>query len=142
SEHAIDSYQINWHRLGHYILCTWICLIFTQSIGQLVGVAIMEPYEIAMLLSTILFAFVIMLDDFFFKTEELKRQFFVHASNIVQMKYVTRYLIYIFYGLDRCDPDREFSWVMAKNYSDSNQIWHYITRLLTSSLVIRIITLV
>lgn len=142
SEHAIDDYALNWSRMGHYLLCTFIALLLTQSFGQLVGVAILEPFEIAIMLSTTLFTFVMMLDDFFFKTEELKHQVFVWASNMLGMKYVTRYLIYIFYGIGRCDEETEFSWVLEKNYVNPSNIWLYITQVVVTVLVLRIITLI
>lgn len=142
SEHAIDDYALNWFRMGHYLLCTFIALLLTQSLGQFVGVAILEPFEIAIMLSTTLFTFVMMLDDFFFKTEELKHQVFVWASEALSMKYVTRYLIYIFYGIGRCDQETEFSWVLEKNYVNPSKIWHYITQVIVTVIILRITTLI
>ncbi len=142
SEHAIDGFVVNWHRFGHYLLCTFICLLLTQSFGQFVGVAVLEPFEIAIMLSTTFFTFVMMLDDFFFKTDELKHQIFVCVSEVLSMKYVTRYLIYIFYGIDRCDQTTELSWVLEKNYVIPSKIWWYIIQVVATAAIFRAITLI
>src|SRR5699024_815102 len=70
-EHAIDQYEINWTRFGHYVFATCILMIYTHCMGQAFAALIMNPMEILVILSTVGFIMVMMLNDFFFKTDEL-----------------------------------------------------------------------
>ena len=51
-------------------------------------------------------------------------------------------MFYIIYGLDRCEPETEFSLVLVKHLVDPDLIWFYITRILINVAIIRIFTLV
>src|SRR5699024_12641409 len=62
---------------------------------------------------------------------------FRDAADLIAMKFMTRYLVWIFYGIGRCDATIEYSWVLVKHYADERQVGFYIFRLVVNSLVLR-----
>ena len=136
----MDEYSVNWLRLGHYVLCVWLNQVYCQSIGQLMGMLITEP-SLAIVASVMGYSLLAIQNDFFFKVDEGGNPLLVAISDTLGTKYVTRYFIYIFYGIDRCDPERQYSLVLAEHLVDPRLVGYYVSRLLANIVVVRLCAL-
>ena len=115
SEHAIDGYRINWIRLGHFTACIAVSTVHGQALGQLVGVAFSGFREMICIMLVISYTMHLLLNDFLFKSAEISVAGYRVLADILGMKHVTRYLVYVFYGIDRCRVEQgEASWVLEK----------------------------
>ena len=141
-QHAVDGYSINWNRYGQFVFVVWLTGLFTQSLGQLIGSIILDNMEMAIVVSQMCYTFMIMLNDFFLKVEDLNNIVMEYLSSLASLKYITRYLIYIFYGIDRCNEEHEFSLVLVKHQTDPNSIIEYIVRVFITMAIIRLITFI
>ncbi len=115
SEHAIDGYQVHWARLGHFTACTGLYLAHSQALGQLNGVLFAGSQEMTVVAAFFFNTLHLLLNDFFFKTADVSLYGYRLVADLLGMKHITRYLVYIFYGLDRCSEEKgEVSWVLEK----------------------------
>ena len=138
---AIDKGSLNWNRLAQFTLSIWLLGLYTQSLGQLIGVIVMHSSVFAVVIAIMVYMTCDIMNDFLFKTDEFKNNFMITASNVVALKYVTKYMIYIFYGIDRCKTT-EFSAVLLKHFVKENEVITYIRRLVENVIVMRVATLV
>src|SRR5699024_8919099 len=87
-QHAVDGYSVNWRRLGHFTASLALYYAYTQSLGHLVGVLLLEVgFELAVVVGTVLIPLVNIFDDFFFKTDELGSVAFSAASELLAIKH-------------------------------------------------------
>lgn len=132
SEQAIDDYTINWARLGHFTACIALCLVHSATLGQLVGVAFAGSKDLILVCLCFASTTQLMLNDFFFKSAEITVAGYRVLAEILGVKYITRYLVYTLYGLDRCKVEEgEASWVLEKyDVVDFEQLWPHLLRVL------------
>ena len=107
-QHAIDNYTINWNRYGQYTLSVWLLCLYAQSLGHLIGVLVMRSATTAVVISIMIYTVMDITNDFLFKSDEFKSDLLVMGSNLIGLKYITKYVIYIIYGIDRCNKDWTF----------------------------------
>lgn len=72
--------------------------------------------------------------------EEMNSPVLLKLADLVAFKYISRYLLYIFYGIDRCDSETQFSLVLEKHYVDEDLVPMFITRILLNLLIIKLFT--
>lgn len=139
---AVDDYFLNWNRFAQFSLSILLLGLYTQSLGQLVGVLCMHSSVLAVVVAVMVYMTMDIMNDFLFKTDEFKISFMVTASNVVGLKYVTKYMIYVFYGIDRCKEDTEFSAVLVKHFVKEEDVGFYIRRLLENVVAMKVATFV
>ena len=57
-------------------------------------------------------------------SEEIGSSTLMTLSDVIAFKYLSRYLLYIFYGIDRCNDKLQMSLVLEKHYVEEGHV-HY-----------------
>jgi len=138
---AADGNELNWHRLGYYTFFIWLLCVYTQSIGHLIGAIMMDYIEVAIILCQVIYVFMALMNGYFVDTERTGNMAFIQLANLIAVKYVTKGLMYTFYGIDRCEPETEFSSVLLKFHVEEEQIGEYIFRVLLNVLIMKSLSL-
>ncbi len=73
-------------------------------------------------------------------SEEIGSSTLMTLSDVIAFKYLSRYLLYIFYGIDRCNDKLQMSLVLEKHYVEEGHVSMYITRVLFNVLIIKLCT--
>ena len=139
AEHAIDNYAVNWRRLLAYHLLTWLKMLYGYSLGEAVGVVVVD-YQMSILFASFLFASHMTVDNFFVRTDELTSPIARLSADIFSMKYFVKYLVYVFYGLDRCEEEGDVSWLLVDFYVDRSQVNYYVLRIVSSIIALKLFT--
>ena len=139
SEHAMDNYTINWRRLLSYHLLTWLAMFYGQSVGEAVSV-VFTNYLISFTATTFLYGCTMVLDNYFVPTDDVQWPLIRLVIDLVGMKYFVKFLLYIFYGLDRCQGKDEHSWLMEDFRVDPQDVHYYIFRIVCSIIVVKLFT--
>ena len=139
-QHYVDQYTINWARLGSFLLIIWLSTLYMQSIGQLIGTLLLDRgFQVAIITGQVVYCFISLFNDFFFKIDQVQVPVLIGLSDVIALKYLTRYLLYVFYGMGRCDSETEFSLVLLRSSVDESAIAFYIGRILLNVAVIKVV---
>lgn len=141
-QHSADEYSFNITRFSMYLLFIWLLCIYTQSIGQFIGALFMNATELAIIVCQIAYVFMALMCGFFVDTDKTGNVVFIQVANLLAMKYITRGLVYTFFGIDRCDFETQFSSFLLRYHVEESAIIEYILRIVINVLIIRLITLV
>lgn len=124
-----------------YLLFIWLLCIYTQSIGQLIGALFMNSTEMSIIVCQIAYIFITLMNGFFVDTDKTGNVVFIHVANVVAMKYITRGLVYTFFGIGRCNFETEFSSFLLRYHVEESAITEYILRILINVVIFRLVTM-
>lgn len=139
-QYTIDPEAINWFRFASFFLVILLISLYSNCIGELIACLFPNSLEAATIASQLMICFFTILNNFFFTVEEMDSPALLKLVDLIAFKYISHYLLYIFYGIDRCDSRTQFSLVLEKHYVDKSQIPMYITRILLNVLIIKLFT--
>ena len=138
-EHAIDNYTINWHRFLAFHLLIWLKLLYGTSLGEATGV-LMGKIEFALGFTSCLYASHTIMDNNFVKTEDFSSPLMRFASDAVGHKYFVKMMVYIFYGLERCDGEGDTSWFLKHYHIDRDHVGYYVFRMVLYIVLLKMMT--
>ena len=141
--YTIDARTINWIRLGNFFFSVTVFSLFTQSIGQALAVIFLNSVLSGLIFSIILHTIITMISDLFMNTSDIDSPLFSYLNEVFGIKYLYSYLLYIFYGIDRCKED-EFSYILlSQNIENSPFIFYKFAKtFITNTIVIRLLTFI
>src|SRR5699024_5613845 len=133
--------DINLGRLSNYAILIWLLCFYMESMGKLIGSALMEHVKLAIILCQLLYAFMSMLNGFYIEIEDTESAMVIQTSDLVAIRFITKNMIYTIYGIDRCS-DREYSWIMWNNHVSGDQFHYNWVRVVGNIVVVQMATLV
>ncbi|KAH7643184.1 hypothetical protein HUG17_9875 [Dermatophagoides farinae] len=114
----VDQYRINWHPTCIdqlellLLLCQVILIISTMTNGLVVSIDIMD------------------------------KPFYLAISHIIGTRYLMDGFIYVFFGIDRCDPQTEYSKILKQFFIDPDNVYWNLMYPMFVTIVIRIISVI
>lgn len=139
SEHAIDSYSINWNRIIFYQFLTWVSMLYGHSIGEAVSV-VFSDYLLSFTGTTFFYGSTMVLDNYFVATDDIQWPIARMVTDLMGMKYFVKFLVYIFYGFERCEGEDAHSWMMTDFRVDPQQAHYYVFRIICSIIAVKMFT--
>lgn len=161
SQHAADEYSINWTRLRFYIIFLYLLAFFYQAIGQLISILFVDHPQIAFLVGKDFFQNVIkqcfvrflflgqlsypttcLFNGLYIKLHRMELSVvLLQLNEWLGLAYLSKGLIYAIYGVDRCEADKEYSWVLLDYEVDGEAIGTYIWRVLLNIAIVKLVSL-
>lgn len=133
--------QMTLTRLSFYFTALFLKTLYTQSIGQLVGVSLLNSHITAIVTSNLIYDVLDTFNDYYIKTEDLNIPALVWLSDLIGFKYISRLMVYTFYGIGRCNSEiGEASFVLEKHLVDPEKIAFYITRCIINIFALKLLT--
>ena len=142
NQHVVDDHAINWHRLTTYTAFIWLQCLFYQTLGQLLGILLVNHLAIATTLSQVLFCATALFNGVYVKLHRAPWPLLSALGEHLGIVAMTRGLFYSIYGIDRCDPQTEASVVLVDNQIDPERVWAYFQQVLLNVVAIRLLTFV
>src|SRR6218665_249543 len=117
--------RIDWLRFGHFTLANQLILLINVTCSLCITL-IVSKNDIATIVIAIATNACVSLNDFYFKTDRSDYQMIGQIADAVGQKYFVRYLIFIFYGFDRCKDVIETNFIIDEFDIVTSDIANYI----------------
>lgn len=127
----IDDYHFNWNRIGHFILYYWFLMVYLQSYGQLAALVFMDNMQIMTICLQLVFSNMILMNGISITLEIMDKPWLMIISHCLGIRYLADGVLFAFYGIDRCDTESEYSYMLHDFNIDPDNIY---ANLLPSSL--------
>nr|XP_046917174.1 uncharacterized protein LOC124497553 isoform X1 [Dermatophagoides farinae]XP_046917176.1 uncharacterized protein LOC124497553 isoform X2 [Dermatophagoides farinae] len=138
----VDEYQINWHRLAILILFYYLIFSYGQSFGYFVLATCIDQLELLLLLCQVIITISTMTNGLVVSIDIMDKPFYLAISDIIGTRYLMDGFIYVFFGIDRCDPQTEYSKILKQFFIDPDNVYWNIMYPIYIIIVIRIISVV
>ncbi|KAH9512085.1 ABC protein, sub ABCG [Dermatophagoides farinae] len=138
----VDQYQINWHRLAILILFYYLIFSYGQSFGYFVLATCIDQLELLLLLCQVIITISTMTNGLVVSIDIMDKPFYLAISDIIGTRYLMEGFIYVFFGIDRCDPQTEYSKILKQFFIDPDNVYWNIMYPIYIIIVIRIISVV
>ncbi|KAH9501554.1 uncharacterized protein LOC142597725 [Dermatophagoides farinae] len=138
----VDQYQINWHRLAILILFIYLIFLYGQSFGYLVLAICIDQLELLLLLCQVILIISTITNGLVVSIDIMDKPFYLAISHIIGTRYLMEGIIYVFFGIDRCDPQTEYSKILKQFFIDPDNVYWNLMYPIYVSIVIRIISVV
>lgn len=140
NQHVVDDHTINWTRLSFYYTFIWLQCLFYQTLGQLLGILLINHLDIATALSQVAFCSTALFNGVYVKLHRGPYPILEQIGDYFGIVQMTRGLFYSIYGIDRCKPEIEANVVLIDNKIDPELVPEYIAQVLLIVAGIRILT--
>lgn len=123
NQHVIDDGQVNWTRLLSYIYFLWLFMVNAQALGQMIGIVLQNYLIVSIILGLILTTVLLMLNGYFFQWSATHAPYVKMVETIVGQKDIFHGLMWVFFGLGRCNDETEYSSILASYAVDVEHVW-------------------
>ncbi|KAH7643971.1 abc transporter-like protein 17 [Dermatophagoides farinae] len=138
----VDGHQMNWLRLGNMIYFRWMYDLYLQSLALLVCLIFSNYLEIAIVAGGFIVQTIHLLSGSLYNLEQMQNPTLKLLANIINSKVPVNGWLYSFYVLDRCDLEKEISYIMVDYGIDTNTIYSDVIKIFINIGIIRIVTVV
>lgn len=138
----VDGHQINWRRLGNMIYFRWMYDLYLQSFALLMSIIFSENFNVALIAGAFTAQALHVFSGSLYNLEQIENPAMKILANILNSKVPVNGWLYSFYVLDRCDSEKEISYIMLDYGIDTTKIYSDVLKILTNIVLLRIITVI
>ncbi|OTF74825.1 ABC transporter sub-family G-like protein, partial [Euroglyphus maynei] len=110
---TIDHHHLNWNRIGHLFLYFWLLMVYLQSHGQFAALVFMDNIQIMTICLQLVYALLMMMNGISITLEIMDKPWLLSISQWLGIRHLADGLLFSFYGIDRCDREEEYSFILA-----------------------------
>ena len=138
----VEQYQINWYRMGSGSLFTLVIVLYGQSFGYLLIATCIDQFELLLLLSQVILVILSASNGLIVTIDLMDKPFHRTISHLLGSRYIADGYLYTYYGIDRCDPQTEYSQIMKQFFVDTDNIYSNMKNPMIVIIVVRIISII
>ncbi|KPM03255.1 ABC transporter sub-family G-like protein 5 [Sarcoptes scabiei] len=120
--YSIDKFGMNWYRFGNFFLFYWLLMIYLQAHGQLWSI-MLNNLQILIVYLQLIFSITNIFNGLSLMIEIMNKPIWLIVSKLIGIRYLSEGVLYSFFGIDRCDPQNEYSLVLKKYHINEEQIY-------------------
>ncbi|KAH9506037.1 ABC protein, sub ABCG [Dermatophagoides farinae] len=138
----VEQYQINWYRMGSGSLFTLVIVLYGQSFGYLLIATCIDQFELLLLLSQVILVILSASNGLIVTIDLMDKPFHRTISHLLGSRYIADGYLYTYYGIDRCDPQTEYSQILKQFFVDTDHVYSNLEKPMIVIIVIRIISII
>lgn len=138
--HQIDNYEINWYRFWHFAFFIWLSCVYMQTFGQLLSLIFIDQLEIAIVMAQLWFIQLSLVNGYLINLAHMNIPLLFLVSDILATKPISNGLLYSFYGIGRCDPEKEISIMLVRFNVQTDKVYTELSQVFINIFVTRLIT--
>ncbi|KAH7642959.1 hypothetical protein HUG17_9650 [Dermatophagoides farinae] len=138
----IDEYQMNWHRLRTLYSFSIVAFLYGQSFAYLLTSICIDQFELLLILCQVVVVILGTTNGLTVMIDLMDKPFYRTISHLLGARYITDGYLYAHYGIDRCDPQTEYSQIMKQFSIDTDNIYSNMKNPMIVIIVVRIISII
>ncbi|KAH7642902.1 hypothetical protein HUG17_9593 [Dermatophagoides farinae] len=138
----IDEYRINWYRLSPLYLFNIVSFLYGQSFGYLLTSICIDQFEILLILCQVVVVIVNINNGLIVISDLMDKPFYRTISHLLASRFIADGYLYTYYGIDRCDPQTEYSQILKQFFVDTDYVYSNLEKPMIVIIVIRIISII
>lgn len=111
-----------------------------QTFGQLLSLIFLDQFEISIVMAQLWFIQLSLVNGYLINLSHMNIPLLFLISEILATKPISNGLLYSFYGINRCDPEKEISIMLLKFNVAKDRVYSELCQVLANIIIIRTLT--
>lgn len=140
-QHAIDDYQFNVIRFTVFLTFFWLVAIYSQAVGHFVGALLADWPTVALIATELTISTLSLLNGMHIQFKRMDNWLMIQLEEVLALAFAVRGFYYSIFGIDRCDPATQYSWVLIDYNIEEDRLAEYVWRCLINVVLLKVSTL-